>query len=90
MNIAIFASAFYPSLGGVEELVRQLAHEYKRQGMQAIVLVNRWPRSLPAEEVIEGIPVFRLAMRMPEYNLRVRFNYAVGYPLVRARMLVAA
>jgi len=87
MNVAIFASAFHPSLGGVEELVRQLAHEYKRQGMQAIVLVNRWPRSLPAEEVIEGIPVFRLAMRMPEYNLRVRFNYAVGYPLVRARML---
>jgi len=87
MNVAIFASAFHPSLGGVEELVRQLAHEYKRQGMQAIVLVNRWPRSLPAEEVIEGIPVYRLAMRMPEYNLRVRFNYAVGYPLVRSRML---
>jgi glycogen(starch) synthase len=87
MNVAIFASAFHPSLGGVEELVRQLAHEYRRQGMQAIVLVNRWPRSLPAEEVIEGIPVYRLAMRMPEYNLRVRFNYAVGYPLARSRML---
>jgi glycogen(starch) synthase len=87
MNVAIFASAFYPSLGGVEELVRQLAHEYKRQGMHAIVLVNRWPRSLPEEEVIEGIPVYRLAMRMPEYNLRVKFNYAVGYPLVRSRML---
>ena len=87
MNVAIFASAFHPSLGGVEELVRQLAHEYRRQGMQVIVLVNRWPRSLPAEEEIEGIPVYRLAMRMPEYNLRVRLNYALGYPFVRARML---
>jgi glycogen synthase len=87
MNVAIFASAFYPSLGGVEELVRQLAHEYRRQGIQTIVLVNRWPRSLPAEETIEGIPVYRLSMRMPEYNLRVRTNYALGYPWVRARML---
>ena len=87
MNVAIFASAFHPSLGGVEELVRQLAHEYRRQGIASIVLVNRWPRSLPAEESIEGIPVYRLAMRMPEYNLRVRLNYALGYPWARARML---
>jgi glycogen synthase len=87
MNVAIFASAFYPSLGGVEELVRQLAHEYRRQGIQTIVLVNRWPRSQPAEETIEGIPVYRLSMRMPEYNLRVRTNYVLGYPFVHARML---
>ena len=87
MNVAIFASAFYPSLGGVEESVRQLAHEYRRQGIPAIVLVNRWPRSLPSRETIEGVLVYRLPMRMPEYNLRVRLNYAVGYPWVRARML---
>jgi glycogen(starch) synthase len=87
MTVAIFASAFYPSLGGVEELVRQLAHEYRRQGFKTIVLVNRWPRSLPAAEVIEDIPVYRLPMRMPEFNLRVRTNYAVGFPWTRTRML---
>ena len=32
MNAAIFASAFHPSLGGVEELVRQLAHEVQTAG----------------------------------------------------------
>lgn len=87
MNVALFASAFHPSLGGVEELVRQLAHEYRRQGMTAIVLVNRWPRSLPAMETHEGIPVYRLPMRVPEYNLQVRMNYWLAYPWVRARML---
>jgi len=87
MNVAIFASAFYPSLGGVEELVRQLAHEYRRQGIQTIVLVNRWPRNAPAGETVEGIPVYRLPMRMPEFNLQVRTNYALAYPFVRARML---
>jgi glycogen(starch) synthase len=87
MNVAIFASAFHPSLGGVEELVRQLAHEYRRQGIRTIVLVNRWPRTLPAAEMIEGIPVYRLSMRMPEYNFRVRLNYALGYLPARTRML---
>ena len=87
MNVAIFASAFHPSLGGVEELVRQLAHEYRRQGITAIVLTNRWPRSAARHEVYEGIPVYRLAMRMPEYNLQVRMNYWLAYPFVRHEML---
>jgi glycosyltransferase involved in cell wall biosynthesis len=87
MNVAIFPSAYYPSLGGVEELVRQLAHEYRRQGIETIVLVNRWPRTMPAEETIEGTRVYRLAMRLPEYNLQVRANYFLAYPWTRARML---
>jgi glycogen(starch) synthase len=87
MNVAIFASAFYPSLGGVEELVRQLAHEYRSKGINTIVLVNQWPRSLPSREIIEGIPVYRIPMRMPEYNLRVKTNYALAFPFARAKML---
>ncbi|MGC8625927.1 MAG: glycosyltransferase, partial [Phycisphaerae bacterium] len=66
MNIAIFASAFYPSLGGVEELCRQLALELMRQGHGVIVLTNRWPRDLPANESIDGITVYRLPFRLPE------------------------
>ncbi len=87
MNVALFASAFHPSVGGVEELVRQLAHEYRRRGMSAIVLTNRWPRALTRREEFEGIPVYRLAMRLPEWNLRVRAAYWLGYPRARAEML---
>src|SRR5438093_12129473 len=87
MNIAIFASAFHPSLGGVEEVVRQVAHEYKRQGISTIVLTNRWPRSLPQREIYEGIPVYRLAMRLPEYTLKVRMNYWLTLARSRAEML---
>jgi hypothetical protein len=47
-NVAIFASAFHPSLGGVEALCRQLALEYQRRGIGVIVLTNRWPRDLLA------------------------------------------
>jgi glycogen(starch) synthase len=75
MNVAIFASAFYPSLGGVEELCRQLAHEYQRQGMAVIVVTNRWPRDMAAYEVYEGIPVYRIPMRVPEGSIKAKANY---------------
>ena len=65
MNIAIFASAFHPSLGGVEELVRQLAHALERAGHRAIIVTERWPRDLPAHEDFEGLNVFRFALREP-------------------------
>ena len=75
MNVAIFASAFYPHIGGVEEAVRQLAIEYQRRGVKTIVLTNRWPRALPREEIYDGIPIYRLAMRVPEGSLKARINY---------------
>ena len=87
MNVAIFASAFHPDTGGVEELVRQLCHEYARQGISPIVLTNRWPRSRPRAEIYEGIPVYRLAMRVPDWNFRVRLVHAITYPFTRGRML---
>ena len=75
-HIAIFASAFYPSLGGVEELVRQLAHAYRKRGVKAIVFTNRWPRDLPRHEVYEGIDIYRLAMRIPEGSTKAHLTRA--------------
>jgi len=63
-NIAMVPSAFHPSLGGVEELVRQLALEQRRRGWNTSVAVNRWPRNLPAQETIDGIPVRRYSFRV--------------------------
>lgn len=87
MNVALFASAFYPHVGGVEELVRQLAHEYRHQGMGAVVLTNRWPRSLPRYEEYEGVPVYRLAMRVPEGSWKARLNYWMTWNGIRREVL---
>ena len=65
MNIAIFASAFHPSLGGVEELVRQLAHALARGGHRALIVTERWPRDLPAHETFEELDVYRFPLREP-------------------------
>ena len=77
MNIAIFASAFYPHVGGVEELVRQLAHAYRAAGHTAIVVTNQWPPTLSAHEEYEGIPIYRLPMRLPEGNWKQRIKYSL-------------
>lgn len=87
MNIAIFASAFYPHVGGVEELVRQLAHEYNCKGHHVVVLTNRWPRDLPIYEVYEGIPVYRLAMRVPDGSVKAHVNARLTGSMIRRRMI---
>src|SRR4051794_380267 len=83
MNVAIFASSFYPNIGGVEELCRQLAHEYRARGIGVIVIVNRWPRSLDSYQEYEGIPVYRLPLRMPDGTWRVHLNYYLTNRFVR-------
>jgi glycogen(starch) synthase len=87
MNIALFASAFHPHFGGVEELVRQLAHELQRRGHGVIILTNRWPRSLPSSEIFEGIPVYRLPFRTSEQSLKSKITYRLTHERVVARTL---
>lgn len=70
MNAAIFASAFHPHLGGVEELCRQLALEQQRRGGRPLIVTNRWPKSLPAEEQVDGLPVRRFVFRVPVLGVR--------------------
>ncbi len=86
MNIALFASSFFPNTGGVEELVRQLAHEYSRRGMSPIVITSRWPRSLPQREVYEHIPIYRLPMRIPESSIKSKISYHLTQAPSRQRI----
>ena len=61
MTIALVPSAFHPSLGGVEELTRQLAHRL----VSPLVITQRWPRDLPAYEDFEGLQLHRFPFRAP-------------------------
>ncbi len=70
MNIALFSSDFYPSVGGVQEVVRQSAHALARAGDKPMVFTNRWPKTLAASEMWEQIPVHRHVFRVPEPNFK--------------------
>jgi glycogen synthase len=83
LKIAIFASAFYPHSGGVEELVRQLAMALLRRGDEVIVLTNRWPRDLPLYERVDGVEVFRFAMREPGGSLKSKLSYTATGGAIR-------
>jgi glycogen(starch) synthase len=87
MNIALFPSAFHPHFGGVEELVRQLAHELQRRGHGVIILTNRWPRNLPAFEEFEGLPVYRLPFRTSEESLKSKVTYRLTHESICAKTL---
>lgn len=87
MNIAIFASAFYPHVGGVEELCRQLSLELMRKGHRVIILTNRWPRSLPEYEEVDDIPVIRLPFRVPDGSVKAHISYHLTHRQICRQML---
>jgi len=80
MNIAIFASAFYPHFGGVEEACRHLALEYRRRGHGAHILTTRHPKDLPAQERVEGVDVWRFPFEMPRGNPKGMAHFARRFP----------
>jgi len=80
MNIAIFASAFYPHFGGVEEACRHLALEYGRRGHRASILTTRHPIDLPSQETVQGVDVWRFPFEMPRANPRGMARFALAFP----------
>lgn len=86
MRIAVFASALYPSLGGVEELVRELAHAYRHRGHDVLLITNRWPRSLPPEDSLDGIEMYRFPLRTPAASVKAWISYRVSTRAVQKKV----
>ncbi len=78
-RVALFPSAFHPSLGGVEELTGRLATELARNGVSTLICTNRWPRDLPESECWNGIPLYRLPFRMPMGGLRSSLSFMLSH-----------
>ncbi|HEY9732115.1 MAG TPA: glycosyltransferase family 4 protein [Drouetiella sp.] len=68
-RILLSPSAFHPSLGGVEEICRNLALQLKAKNFEVAVAVNRHPASLPEYEEISGIPIHRFDFEYPNRSL---------------------
>jgi alpha-1,3-mannosyltransferase len=68
MRIAHIVRQYHPSIGGMEEVVRNIAHHQLESGhLPAIVTLDRVfrdeGRELPREEEVDGVPVRRLSYR---------------------------
>jgi glycosyltransferase involved in cell wall biosynthesis len=88
-HVALLPSAFAPHLGGVEELSRRLAIELRTRGSDTVVITNRWPVVLPAQETIDGVPVRRERFRFPEPRPRHLAGWVVGTRATRRGVLAA-
>jgi len=65
MRIAHVVRQYVPSVGGLEEVVRNLVSQQRQAGLSPYVITlnrvfNQPDRLLPAHEVIEGVEVFRI------------------------------
>jgi glycosyltransferase involved in cell wall biosynthesis len=78
VSVALFASAYAPHVGGVEEHVRHLARELKSRGYRPFVVTILWPRDLPHHEWIEGIEVLRFPMITPRSDLRTSLKFQLS------------
>lgn len=88
MRIILAPSAYYPHVGGIEELTRQLALTLKSRGHGVSVLTNRWPAGVARREVLDTIDVTRLVFPLPAARPRnaARFLFAApgaAHALVR-------
>ncbi len=70
MRILYILEYYYPNIGGVEKLFKNLAESRVSQGDEVTVITTLFNKNLPKEETINGVQVYRL-------NLINRFFFTV-------------
>jgi glycogen(starch) synthase len=65
LRILLIPSSYPPVLGGLQVVVHTLARHLLRQHHKVRVITNRYPRSLPARQVIEDVIVERQLFLRP-------------------------
>jgi glycogen(starch) synthase len=65
VNIVLVASSYLPHVGGVERVVSALAQNLMQRGHTVTVIAPRYPRTLPAQETLDGVVVRRYFFLIP-------------------------
>lgn len=68
MQICLLTQSYPPVLGGLQTAVQALANGLVAQGHRVLVITNRYPRGLQAEEELEGVAVRRLLFLQPGWR----------------------
>lgn len=66
MRILLFPASYAPIVGGLQTVAQTLARSFKEQGHEVCVITNRYPMSLPAKEIIDGVTIERLLLLGPD------------------------
>jgi len=93
MKILLVVSSYAPNTGGLQTVTRQLAGQLRARGHRVSVVTNRYPRTLAANEVLDGVPVTRWHFLTPRLqqllNLRLDLFLAgiLYFPLTLMRLV---
>ncbi|HEU5373501.1 MAG TPA: glycosyltransferase family 4 protein [Gaiellaceae bacterium] len=86
LRVILAPSAYYPNIGGIEELTRQLATALAARGHRVTVLTNRWPATTARIEVLDGVTVTRLDFPLPASRPAAAARFAARFPSATARL----
>ena len=76
MRVWLAPSAFFPHIGGVEELTYQLAQTLTASGDEIVIVTHRHPRELDECDILDGIDVRRIEFTAPRAQPRSAARYA--------------
>src|SRR5437868_2803547 len=87
LRVLLVPSAYYPHVGGIEELTRQLALALRARGHDVAVLTNRWPTGVLPSEVLDGIEVTRLQFPLPAMQPLAASRFVASSPAAALALL---
>lgn len=74
MRVLLVTDSFDPDVGGVREVVRELAEAFRTRGVD-VTVVTRAAAGRPDSEEIGGIPVRRIRLGRPAFRLRAALGW---------------
>jgi len=78
MRILFILENFYPYIGGVETLFKNLTEELVKEDIEVTVLTNQFSKELSREEKINGVEVIRLP-----FKNRYLFTFLAGWSAIK-------
>lgn len=60
MKVLFVASLYYPHVGGIETVIRELSKRYREQGIDVCILTKRYPHDLEEYSRVDGVDVYRV------------------------------
>jgi glycogen synthase len=80
MKTLLVPSAYYPSLGGVEELSKQLAYAFTKKHITTKIITSKPPKTKYKED-IEGIIVHRFHFYLPAKKVFNVLRFFILFPI---------
>lgn len=59
-KILFISSLYYPNIGGIETMIKELSQQYRKIDIESICLTKKWPVNLVDEEEFDGTKIYRV------------------------------